>query len=86
MTVGKVTDVYDFAGGSAKKPVEKESFLIEQYGGQPGSWRHSAGNAQVKSAKGKAKTVEVHWFENDEVGQTGWKVKHWKPHKKGGAK
>ena len=86
MLPGTITDVYDFAGGSAKKPVEKESFLIEQYGGKPGSWRHTAGNGMVKSAKGKAKKVEIHWFESDEVGQVGWKVKAWKPHKRGGTK
>lgn len=70
-----ITDVEDFAGPNCKKPVSVESHLISQYGGSAGSWTHSKGFSEVSLKNGKKRNVELHWFECQEVGQTGMKVK-----------
>lgn len=76
MVAGTLTGVSDFAGGTAKKPVEKEAELIKQYPqSKKGSWRHTLGYGQVRRRDGKLQDAEIHWFESDDVGQVGWKVK-----------
>lgn len=43
--------------------------------GKNGKWVKSSGLAVVRKADGSFEHVIVHWFENDKVGQVGWKVK-----------
>lgn len=75
MLVGEITGVEDFAGVDGKKPVLVEAHLIEQFGGKPGTWRHTKGIGKIRTGDGAEKLAELHWFENDEVGQIKWKVK-----------
>lgn len=76
MAAGSITGVKDFAGVSGKKPVEKEPELLAQYpNSTKGSWKHSLGYGKVKGKNGKTRDAEIHWFESDDVGQVGWKVK-----------
>lgn len=70
-----ITGVEDFAGKGCKKPVEVENYLIEKYGGQEGEWTHSLGFSEITQKGGKTKSVELHWFECEGIGQTGMKVK-----------
>jgi len=75
MLTGEITGVEDFAGVAGKKPVIVEEHLIEQFGGKPGTWRHTKGIGKIRTSNGDEKLAEIHWFENDEVGQIKWKVK-----------
>lgn len=76
MVAGTLTGVSDFAGVKGKKPVEKEAELMAQYPqSKKGSWRHTLGYGQVRRKDGRLQDAEIHWFESDDVGQVGWKVK-----------
>ena len=76
MVKGTLTGIEDFAGVEGKKPVEKEPELLAQYpNSKKGSWRHTLGYGQVQRKDGKLQEAEIHWFESDDVGQVGWKVK-----------
>ena len=76
MVAGSITGVEDFAGVSGKKPVEKEPELLAQYpNSTKGSWKHSLGFGKVRRKDGTVQDAEIHWFESDDVGQVGWKVK-----------
>lgn len=75
MLVGELSDVSDFAGVEGKKAVMVEEHLINQYGGTAGSWRHTKGVGAVRLGDGTETKAELHWFENDDVGQIKWKVK-----------
>lgn len=72
-----VIKIVDFAGASRKRSVDVEPHLIEQYGGKPGSWTHTRGEAEVVLADGSSKRAELHWFESKDVGQAGMKVKRY---------
>ena len=72
-----VSRIVDFAGASRKRPVDVEPYLIKQYGGKPGGWTHTRGEAKVTLADGSSKKAELHWFESKDVGQTGMKVKRY---------
>lgn len=86
MAAGTLTGVKDFAGGTAKKAVQKEPELLKQYpNSKAGSWKHSLGYGKVKRKNGKTVDAEIHWFESDDVGQVGWKVKRFGK-KEGGKK
>lgn len=52
-----------------------KNYLARTVGGSPDSWKHMVGDATVSSFDGKKWRAQVHYFESDEVGQTGWKVK-----------
>lgn len=71
----EITKIVDFAGGKSDKPVKVEKFLIDKYGGDKGSWTHTRGQAEVMDKEGNAKTVEIHWFESQGVGQVNMKIK-----------
>lgn len=71
----EITKIVDFAGGKSNKPVKVEKFLIEQYGGEEGSWKHTRGQAEVIDNDGNSKPVEIHWFESPGVGQVNMKIK-----------
>lgn len=84
MVSGSITGVEDFAGVSGKKPVEKEPELLAQYpNSKAGSWKHSLGFGKVRRKDGTVQDAEIHWFESDDVGQVGWKVKRFGKNKGG---
>lgn len=64
----KVTDVYIFAGKDGRDALRVRDFLQKQYKGtRAKDWAHVAGNVVVQR-KGKTKKVQVHWFQNPDVG------------------
>lgn len=73
----EITNVESFAGKGADKPLVKAGTIAKQYGGKPKDWSHKTGNTTVTAKDGTQRKAEVHWFENDEIGQCGWKVKHY---------
>lgn len=70
-----ITGVYVFAGKGARKPLNVATNIASQYGGKPKDWMHSCGFADVVTADGETHSAEIHWFENDDVGQIKFKVK-----------
>lgn len=64
----KVTDVYIFAGKDGRDALKVRDFLQKQYKGtRSKDWAHVAGNV-VAQRKGKTKKVQIHWFQNPDVG------------------
>ncbi len=69
----KVTGIYNFAG-KGSNPLRVEDHLIRQYGGEKGSWQHTAGNGIMDFGNGPQK-VHIHWFQEPSVGIVGAKIK-----------
>ena len=77
VTIKAGTDIIKtavFAGGASKKPLRVAGNLAKQYGGNAAKWKHTRGEATV-DISGEKFQAELHWFENDSVGQVGLKVK-----------
>lgn len=72
----EITKIVAFAGKGCNKPVRVAEYLSKQYGGNEKNWKHTRGQAIV-SYKGNAKTAEIHWFDNNDVGYVKMKVKRW---------
>jgi len=72
----EITKIVAFAGKGCDKPVRVAEYLSKQYGGNEKNWKHTRGQAIV-SYKGNAKTAEIHWFDNNDVGYVKMKVKRW---------
>lgn len=71
----KIYNVYPFAGIGTNEPLVKAGTLAKQNGGAPDKWCHKAGYTVVSMGE-KDFYAELHWFENDEVGQVGFKIKN----------
>ena len=70
-----IEEIKTFAGKGSKNPLVMAGSLAKQYGGKPKDWSHKTGFAQVVGQNGKTSKREIHWFENDDVGQVGFKIK-----------
>ena len=73
--ISKIYNVYPFAGIGTNEPLVKAGTLAKQNGGAPDKWCHKAGYTVVSMGE-KDFYAELHWFENDEVGQVGFKIKN----------
>ena len=71
----EITDIKSFAGKGSDKPLVKAGTIAKQHGGKPQDWSHKCGFSTVVWTDGKDRDAEIHWFENDNVGQVGFKVK-----------
>lgn len=71
-----LSNIDDFAGkkNSTGNPFDKANFVAQEYGGSGDDWSHSKAIGYVE-VDGVRKKADIHWFECDEVGQSGWKVK-----------
>lgn len=73
---GDITGVYSFAGkGSENNFVNSGNFAKQFPSTKPKDWSHKCGFGTVEDANGKTYTAEIHWFEHDDVGQLGYKIK-----------
>lgn len=72
---GKIEDVHNFAGKGCAKPFVKSGTIAKQEGGKPEDWYHKEGIAFVSFTNGSSEMRPVHWFENEHIGQFGWKIK-----------
>ena len=57
------------AGKGSKKPIQKIDDLIENYGGNPGDWKHEKAFYEVYDEDGEIRQVSVHWFEAEGYGR-----------------
>ncbi len=71
----EIEGIYSFAGKGSNKNLVVSGLLAEQYGGKPGEWGHLCGFATVLTVSGELANAELHWFEHDDIGQIGFKVK-----------
>lgn len=84
---GKSIDgIYCFAGKGSDSNLVQAGRLASQHGGKPEDWTHKAGFAMTVDSKGNEQRREIHWFENEDVGQTGFKVKYRPDNSNGGNK
>ena len=73
----KITKVVAFAGKGLKRKVDVAEHLSKQYGGKPENWQHVRGEGFVDVGN-ESRRAELHWFDNEDVGIKGMKVKRWK--------
>lgn len=64
----KVTDVYIFAGKDGRDALRVRDFLQKEYKGtRSKDWAHVDGNVLIQR-KGTTRKVQIHWFQNPQVG------------------
>ncbi len=51
------------AGKGSKKAIRKINYLVENYGGEPGEWKHEKAFYQVYDEDGEVRQISIHWFE-----------------------
>lgn len=75
---GKITNKQVFAGKGCKTKLSEpvKQGLSEQLGGDPESWQHVKGIADV-DVFGVSEKAEIHWFQEDTVGKVKYKIKKW---------
>ena len=71
----EIDGIYSFAGNGSDKNLVVSGLLAKQYGGKPKEWGHLCGFATVTSDDGTQGRKEIHWFEHEQIGQVGFKVK-----------
>ena len=72
---GKIEHLTVFASSEVRRGVDVAEKLAEQVGGDKTKWKHVKGIGTVVSKDGKQRKADLHWFENPESGQVGWKIK-----------
>ena len=72
---GDIKHLTVFAGDGVENQLGVAPKLAEQYGGKPEKWKHVKGMGMVEDRDGKRREADLHYFENPEVGQVGWKIK-----------
>ena len=74
----KVRDSQVFAGYGTRHPLKDEvkHGLSQRYGGDPEKWQHAKGNGTI-DVDGEGVKAEVHWFQQEGIGQVSHKVKKW---------
>lgn len=67
-----------FAGKGGKDPLEDnvKYGLSERFGGEPDDWMHRKGDGIV-DYWGEHRKAEIHWFEEETVGEIKHRVKKW---------
>lgn len=70
--IGEITDVETIAVGSSIREIAR---LRKQFG--LGRWRKLKGVATVRLANGRARKVELHWYEAHGVGKRKIKIKRY---------
>lgn len=64
-----------FASADVGKGVKQAEHLTDQVGGDKAKWKHVKGIGTVVDKDGNKRKADIHWFENPESGQVGWKIK-----------
>lgn len=74
----KVQNSEVFAGYGTRHPLNNDVIigLTEQFGGDPSKWQHAKGFGTV-DVDGEEVKAEVHWFQQDGIGQVRHKIKRW---------
>lgn len=74
----RITHKETFAGKGGKDPLDDEVKygLAEQEGGDPENWMHRKGKGVV-DYWGENRKAEIHWFEEETVGEIKHRVKKW---------
>ena len=70
----EIKGIESFAGKGTDQPLVKAGAIAKQYGGNPQDWTHKTGTTVVTTKDDTEMKAEVHWFENDDIGQCGWKL------------
>lgn len=74
----KIQNAQVFAGKNVKTPLRPEVAigLSEQIGGKPLNWQHCKGIGIIDYYN-EERIAEVHWFQEESVGKTNFKIKRW---------
>ena len=74
----KVQNVEVFAGYGTSHPLREETVegLVKEFGGSPEKWQHVKGFGVIDD-NGEEVRAEVHWFQEESVGQHKHRVKRW---------
>lgn len=75
---GKIKHLTVFAGKGAKDKLGVAKYVVEQFGGKAEDWKHVKGMGMVKGRDGKEVEADIHWYENENIGQAGWKIKQYR--------
>lgn len=67
-----------FAGYGAKEPLREETVegLVKEHGGSPEKWAHVKAYGWIDD-HGEDVRAEIHWFEEETVGQVKHRIKRW---------
>ena len=74
----RVTDSKVFSGYKTHHPLHDgvAEGLSDQYGGEPVKWQHAKGNGII-DVDGEGVRAEVHWFQQEAIGQVRHRIKKW---------
>ena len=75
---GDIKHLTLFAGKGASRKFERAADVARQYGGKAEDWKHVKGMGMVRDKDGVEREADIHWFENEDVGQAGWKIKQFR--------
>ena len=75
LQAGKIEHLTAFAGKGTESKLGVAESIARQFGGKPEDWKHVKGIGKVKGRDGVVEEADIHWFENENVGQAGWKIK-----------
>ena len=78
LCIGKITHLTVFAGKGTDKELGVAKNIAEKFGGKPEDWKHVKGIGKVKGRDGEVIDADIHWFENENIGQAGWKIKQFR--------
>jgi len=76
--IGEIDHLTVFASEELDNKVKVADKLSMQVGGDKSKWKHVKGMGMVTTPKGEKKEADLHWFENPESGQVGWKIKQFR--------
>lgn len=63
------------AGKGRERQIDCLDWLVDKYGGAPSEWQKVKGFGYVLDEYGEERRVELHWYENPEVGKVEMKIK-----------
>lgn len=63
------------AGKGRERQIDCIDWLVEQFGGQPEDWTKEKGFGYMLDEYGEERLVELHWYQNPEVGKVEMKIK-----------
>ena len=72
---GTIEHLTVFASNDVGRGVDIAADLSHHCGGDVKKWKHVKGIGDVVDMSGKKRKADLHWFENPETGQVGWKIK-----------
>lgn len=75
LCVGKIEHLTVYAGKGTDVKLGVADSIARQHGGKPEDWKHVKGMGKVKGKDGNIEEADIHWFENENIGQVRWKIK-----------